>query len=67
MGLATVKSKCQNCRLVQSGILQHRDVSWWHIGAVSDRIDWILKALGICCIDPNRWMEEGDFVEIGCI
>ena len=34
--VATAKRKLRNCRLVLSGVLRRRDVSWRHIGALND-------------------------------
>jgi hypothetical protein len=59
--VAMAKSKCLNCRLVLSGVLRHRDVSWWHIGALNNRFDWIANTLGITFMDSNSWIEEKDF------
>jgi hypothetical protein len=63
--VATALSKCPNCRLVLSGVLRRRDVSWRRIGALNDRIHWIAKALGITFVDPNSWIEERDFGRVG--
>jgi len=46
--VATAKRKLPNCRLVLSGVLRPRDVSWRHIGALNDRYDWIANALDVC-------------------
>ena len=43
----TAKKKLPNCRLVLSGALRRRDVSWWRIGALNDRVDWVANALGL--------------------
>ncbi|PNF19592.1 hypothetical protein B7P43_G17139 [Cryptotermes secundus] len=59
--VTTAKSKCPNCRLVLSGVLRRRDVSWRRIGALNDRFEWIANALGITFVDPNIWIEERDF------
>jgi hypothetical protein len=63
--VATAKSKCLNCRLVLSGVLRNRNVSWQHIRALNDTFDWIANALGITFVDPNSWLEERDLVEMG--
>jgi hypothetical protein len=31
------------------------------LGALNDRFDWVAKALGLTFVDPNSWIEEGDF------
>ena len=63
--MAKVKDKCPNCRLVLSGVLRRRDVSWRRIGALNDRFDWIANALGITFVDPNSWIQDGDFAGDG--
>jgi hypothetical protein len=65
--VATAKSKLPNCRLVLSGVLRRRDVSWRSIGALNDRFDWVANALEITFVDPNSWIEEGISLEMGCI
>jgi hypothetical protein len=59
--LATAKGKLPNCRLVLSGVLRRRDVSWRRIGALHDRFDWVANALEITSVDPNSWIEDRDF------
>ena len=63
--VATAKRKLPNCRLVLSGVSRRRDVSWRRTGALSDRFDWVAKALGLTFVDPNSWIENGDFVRDG--
>ena len=60
----TAKKKLPNCRLVLSGVLRRRDVSWRRVGA-HDRFDWVANALGLTFVDPNSWIEEGDFARDG--
>jgi hypothetical protein len=45
--VATAKNKLPNCRLVLSGGLRHRDVSWRRIGAFNDRFDWVANTLDL--------------------
>lgn len=63
--VTTVKNKCRNCNLVLSGVLRRRDVSWRRIGALNDRFDWVANVLGITFVDPNSWIQEGDFAGDG--
>ena len=37
--VSTTKKKLPNCRLVLSGVLRRRDVSWRRIGGLNDRLD----------------------------
>ena len=62
---ATVKKKLPNCKLVLSGVLRRRDTSWRRIGELIDRLDWVANALGLTFVDPNRWIEDGDFARDG--
>ena len=63
--MSTAKKKLPNCRLVLSGVLRRRDVSWWRIGALNDKFDWVANALGLTFVDPNSWIEDGDFARDG--
>jgi hypothetical protein len=46
--VSTTKKKFPNCRLVLSGVLRRRDVSWRRTGTFNDRFDWVANALGLC-------------------
>jgi hypothetical protein len=59
--VATAKRKIPNRRLVMSGALRSRDVSWRRIGALSDRYDGVTNALGLTFFDLNSWIEDGNF------
>ena len=43
--VSTAKKKLPNSRLVLSGVLRRRDVSWRRIGALNDRFGWVANAL----------------------
>jgi hypothetical protein len=62
---ATVKKKLPKCRLVLSGVLRRRDASYRRIGALNDRLEWGAKALELTFVDPNSWIEDGDFARVG--
>ena len=34
-------------------------------GALNDRFDWVENTLGLTFVDPNSWIEDGDFVRDG--
>ena len=40
-------------------------MSWRRIGALNDRLDWVANGLGLTFVDPNSWIEDGDFVRDG--
>ena len=40
-------------------------MSWRHIGALNDRFNWVANALGLTFVDPNSWIEDGDFARDG--
>jgi hypothetical protein len=40
-------------------------VSWRRSGALNDRFNWEANALGLNFVDPNSWIEDGDFVRDG--
>ena len=43
----TAKTKFSTSRVVLSGVLRRRDVSWWRIGDVNSRYEWVAQKL--CC------------------
>jgi len=55
------KEEIPNYTLVLSGVLRSRDVSRWLIGALNDIIRCVAKALFLTFVDPNTWIEEGNF------
>ena len=63
--VSTAMKKLPNCRIVLSGVLRRGEVSWRRIGALNDRLDWIANVLGITFVDPNSWIEDGDFARDG--
>jgi lysophospholipase L1-like esterase len=63
--VTAAKAQRPKGRLVLSGVLRRSDVSWRRIGALNDRYDWIAGALGITFVDPNSWIEDGDFARDG--
>ena len=40
-------------------------MSWRRIGANNGRFDWVANALGLIFVDPNSWIEDGDFARDG--
>jgi hypothetical protein len=63
--VSTAKKKLPNCRLVLSGMLRRRDVSWRRIRARNYRFDWVANALGLTFVKPNSWIKDGDFARDG--
>ena len=63
--VSMAKRKLPNCRLVLSGVLWRRDVSWQCIGVLNDRFDWVANALGPTFVDLNSWIEDRDFTRDG--
>ena len=55
------KTKFSTTRVVLSGVLRGRDVSWRRIGAVNSRYDWVAQTLGVRFVDPNSWLDDWDF------
>ena len=58
--VATAKRNLPNGRLVLSGVLRRTNMSWWHIGALNDRFDWVVNVLGLNAVDQKSWIEDGD-------
>jgi hypothetical protein len=63
--VSTAKKKLPNCRLVLSGVLRRRDVSWQRTGALNDRFDWVANTFGPTFVELNSWIENGDFARDG--
>ena len=63
--VATATSRFPNCRLVLSEVLRRRNTSWRRIGALNERLDWVANTLGVTFVDPNSWIEDGDFARDG--
>jgi hypothetical protein len=59
------KTKFPRSRLALSGVLWNRYVSWWRIGALNVRYNWITKTLGITFVDPIG-LRIGASVRMGC-
>ena len=57
----TAKSKFLKSRLVLSGVLQRRDVSWRRIGVVISRYEWVVNALEVAFVDLNSSVDDWDF------
>ena len=61
----TAKTKFSTTRLVLSGVLQRRDMSWRRIGTAKDRPEWVANTLGVTFVDPNSWVDNWDFSRDG--
>lgn len=57
----TAKAKFSSSRVILSGVLRRRDVSWRRIGAVNDRLEWVANTLGVTFVDPNSWVDDWGF------
>jgi hypothetical protein len=57
----TAKTKVSTSRVVLSGVLLRRDVSWRCIGAINSRYEWVAQTLGLTFVDPNSLMDDWDF------
>jgi hypothetical protein len=57
----TAKTKFSTSRVVLSGVLHRRGVSWRRIGAVNSRYEWIEKTLAVTFVDPNILVDDWDF------
>jgi len=61
----TAKTKFSASRVVLSGVLRREDMSWWCIGAVNNRLEWVANTLGVTFVDPNSWVGDWDFSRDG--
>ena len=62
--VAAAKMSLPKCKLVLSGVLRRRDVSWRRIGGLNVTLSWVANALGLTFVYPNSWVED-DFVGDG--
>ena len=56
-----VKTKFSTSRVVLSGVLRRRDVSWRRNGAANDSLEWVANTLGVTFVDPNSLVDHWDF------
>jgi lysophospholipase L1-like esterase len=61
----TTNTKFSTSRMVLSGVLRREDVSWWRIGTVNDRLEWVANTLGVTFVDPNSWVDDWDISRDG--
>lgn len=57
----TAKAKFPGSRLVLSGVLRSKGVTWRRVGAANDRLEWVARNLGATFVDPNSWIRDEDF------
>jgi hypothetical protein len=55
------KKQFSTSRLVLSGVLRRRDVSWQRIEAENSRYKMIAQSLVVTFVDPNSWVNDWDF------
>ena len=61
----TAKTKFSTSRIVLSGVLRRRDLSWRRIGAVNSRYEWVTKTLGVTFVDTDCWVDDWEFCRDG--
>ena len=59
--VATAKKKLPKCKLVLSGVMRRRDIPWRRTGGLNDRLARVADKEGLTFVDPNSWIEDGDF------
>jgi hypothetical protein len=57
----TAKAKHPGSRLVLSGVLRSKGVTWRRFGAANDRLEWVARNFGATFVDPNSWIRDVDF------
>jgi hypothetical protein len=53
-----VKTKFTTSKIILSGVLRRRDVSWRRVGALNGRLKWVANTLGVTFVDPNCWVDD---------
>ena len=61
----TARIKFPGSRLVLSGVLRSRGVSWRRVRATNDRLEWVAGTLEATFVDPNSWIRDDDFCRDG--
>jgi len=57
----TAKAKFPDSGLLLSDVLKSKGKNWWCVGVANDRFDWVAGNLGRTFVDPNGWIQDGDF------
>jgi hypothetical protein len=55
------KSNFSSPKVILSGILRRKDVSWRRIGEAIDRLEWVANTLGVAFLDHNSWVDDLGF------
>jgi hypothetical protein len=53
------KTKFSTSRVAPSSVLQRQDVSWWCIGAINCRYDWVAKTNHTKYLTGKPWLSIG--------
>ena len=61
----TAKAKFPESRLIISGVLRSKGVSWRCVGMANDRLDWVAGTLGATFVDLNSWIRDEDYSRDG--
>jgi hypothetical protein len=51
--MSTVTAKFPDSRLVLSGVLRSKGVSWRRVDAMNERLEWVAGNLEATFVDPN--------------
>jgi len=57
----TAKAKFMVTKLVLSGVLRGKGVTWRRVGATNDRLEWVSTSVGDTFVEPNSWIRDLDF------
>jgi hypothetical protein len=55
------KAKFPGFRLVLSGVLRRKSLTWRSVGAANVRPEWVARNLVATFVDLNSWIREEDF------
>jgi hypothetical protein len=61
----TMKAKFPDSRLVLSGVLRSKGMSWRQVSVINDRLEWVAGNLGATFVHLNSWIGNGDFSRDG--
>ncbi len=63
MGDLVIKApeKLPKAKIYISGILRRLDIPWRRVDIVNRMFEWVAQRRNVFFVDPNSWLQNGDF------
>lgn len=55
------QEKFPKTKIYISGILRRRGIPWRRVGVVNRMFEWVAQTRNVFFVDPNSWLQDGDF------